>query len=912
MHLVKAPQAEPLPGYRLLEPLGKGGFGEVWKCEAPGGLLKAIKFINGGDPLYDPQGSSARQELRALQLIKSIRHPFLLTIERIEVIEGQVLIVMELADRSLHDLLTERREAGEAGIPRKELLGYLREAAEAIDVLNQEHGLQHLDIKPRNLFLIGRHVKVADFGLVSSLSDLQSQTSWARRSETLTPLYAAPETFLGRFTLFSDQYSLAITYQELLTGGRPFTGRTPRQLALRHLHEAPDLERLPEAERPIVARALAKEPRERYACCRDFVQALFALNDVTAPLAARPNGTHADLDLGELAATPSGSREVPHVALAPSASRPGSPKAEPGPVSSSPAVQAKETSLFLAGYQLLECVNRHADAEVWKARTSEGRKHLVKILNGYEAAEDWPGGDPLARLRELRHPALPRLEMQTGPGGRLALITDAPDRSLGDRLRECRQIGHPGIPRPELLSYLRQAAEALDALYEKFRLRHLSLTPRQMVLCGGRLSLLDFALVELLWLPAGHDPATLNTRYAAPELFQGRISQHADQYSLALIYQELLTGIHAFRNYNPRQMALARLRGQPDLGLLPATDRPVIAQALHIDPERRYPCCAALVDALDKTMAERGVESSSRDTGVSAVTATVPASPRVKPPEWQGIGPLDELKQILAERVAEVVGGAEIRIRRSLRYRIRRQGGENVSPLLEQFAYGRIIPAAARLKLARFEDEWKPRRVEAAKEIVGWGDDRVFVANWLYRIGLGGSLWQRCLGRSPSLLLRMDLAMPRTSTEGFIDVLLRIAARGCQPEKEMEILEDIGARLLRSVRNHLQLPPDRRGEERFAWNADVQVRPMFSESEIGKAIPARMRDLSNIGCGLELPCRPPCEFLLLQMNPPERVPLTLPLQVLHAHPLGDGSHHLGGRFAWERLPISASPPRQQG
>src|SRR5437588_3799088 len=91
--------SEPIPGYRLLEPLGKGGFGEVWKCEAPGGLHKAIKVINGNE-----RRGMAAQESEALQRVKSIRHPFILSLERVEVVEGLLLIVMELADRSMLDV----------------------------------------------------------------------------------------------------------------------------------------------------------------------------------------------------------------------------------------------------------------------------------------------------------------------------------------------------------------------------------------------------------------------------------------------------------------------------------------------------------------------------------------------------------------------------------------------------------------------------------------------------------------------------------------------------------------------------------------------------------------------------------------------------------------------------------------
>src|SRR5215510_1446915 len=112
----KAPGTEPLPGYVLLEPLGRGGFGEVWKCEAPGGLQKAIKFVAGARADDGRGEQRLAQELDAFQQIKAIRHPFLLTLERVEVVADELVMVMELADRQLLDRFEECRAAGLPGV----------------------------------------------------------------------------------------------------------------------------------------------------------------------------------------------------------------------------------------------------------------------------------------------------------------------------------------------------------------------------------------------------------------------------------------------------------------------------------------------------------------------------------------------------------------------------------------------------------------------------------------------------------------------------------------------------------------------------------------------------------------------------------------------------------------------------
>src|SRR5438046_3044895 len=237
MSVFREANAEPIPGYRLIEPLGSGGFGAVWRCEAPGGLFKAIKFVFGNLNSLDVEGARAEQELHALNRVKEVRHPFVLSMDRIEVVEGELVIVMELADKNLHDALTESQHAGLVGIPRDTLLRYLRDAAEALDHMNEKHNLQHLDIKPRNLFLISDRVKVADFGLVKHLE----RQSASGLLGGVTPLYAPPETFTGKISAHSDQYSLGIVYQELLTGHRPFDGKNIRQLAEQHMKGEPEL-----------------------------------------------------------------------------------------------------------------------------------------------------------------------------------------------------------------------------------------------------------------------------------------------------------------------------------------------------------------------------------------------------------------------------------------------------------------------------------------------------------------------------------------------------------------------------------------------------------------------------------------------------------------------------------------------
>lgn len=269
------PGAEPIPGYRLVERLGRGGAGEVWKALGPGGIEQALKFVSLAEPL-------SKAERRALEDVKNIRHPHLLSMSGIWELGDTLVIAMELAERTLLHAYRDAigRASGDIrGIPAAELLDYFQDAARGLDYLNEPRhpagrrdamGIQHRDIKPQNLLLVGGCVKVADFGLARVLEKTQ-----ATHTGAMTPAYAAPEFFKGQFSGSSDQYSLAVTYCHMRGGRLPFTGGL---LELMHAHKegSPDLSMLPPGEAAVVARALAKDPNDRWPSCRSFVAALRA------------------------------------------------------------------------------------------------------------------------------------------------------------------------------------------------------------------------------------------------------------------------------------------------------------------------------------------------------------------------------------------------------------------------------------------------------------------------------------------------------------------------------------------------------------------------------------------------------------------------------------------------------------
>ncbi len=264
--------AVPFPGYRLIRLRGRGGFATVWEASGPDGDVMALKFMSSNN------GSSTVRELRALRAFAALEHPHLLPIYDVWSIPGQIVIGMELAEASLLDLMLLYADEFQKPIETDRLLRYMSQVATALDFLNAHNhqwegrkvGLQHGDIKPNNLLLVGDTAKLADYGLATPTSGAKTP---CHRHGTLE--YVSPEVIQGYASDTSDQFSLAVTYYVLRSTTFPFPPPPPpEKMGRSFVRPPPDLSCVPMSERPPLLRALSPIPQNRYPTCTAFVEAL--------------------------------------------------------------------------------------------------------------------------------------------------------------------------------------------------------------------------------------------------------------------------------------------------------------------------------------------------------------------------------------------------------------------------------------------------------------------------------------------------------------------------------------------------------------------------------------------------------------------------------------------------------------
>lgn len=266
-------------GFRIVRLLGSGGMGDVYLAEHPRlPRRNALKVL--------PTEVSADSEYRArfnreADLASTLYHPNIVGVHDRGEYEGQLWISMDYVDGvDAGRLLAERYPSG---MPLDEVERIITALASALDYAHKQ-GLLHRDIKPANVMLTHpydgdeqRRILLTDFGIARNIDDISGLT--ATNFTLGTVAYSAPEQLMGRhLDGRADQYALAATAHYLLTGSQLFPYSNPAVVISHHLHAAapalanthPKLA----AVDPVLAKALAKDPDERFARCIDFAHAL--------------------------------------------------------------------------------------------------------------------------------------------------------------------------------------------------------------------------------------------------------------------------------------------------------------------------------------------------------------------------------------------------------------------------------------------------------------------------------------------------------------------------------------------------------------------------------------------------------------------------------------------------------------
>ncbi len=288
--LVKSVDAARRMGsYRLVERLGKGGMGEVWKAEHD--LLArpaAIKLI---EPAKDQGGADVVRFEREAQATALLRSPHTIQVYDFGVSqEGTFYYVMEL----IEGVDLERLVRDEGPLPQARVLHLLRQVCKSLDEAH-DRGLCHRDIKPANLLVsvYGRErdfVKVLDFGLVKAAAEpglAEPGAPLTKANAVLgTPPYMAPEMVLtGTVDARADLYALGCVAFWLLTGRLVFLGETPLKVLLQHVHDPPPPASAhapgpvdPGLDR-LILDCLAKDPAERPASAEVIEARIRALQE---------------------------------------------------------------------------------------------------------------------------------------------------------------------------------------------------------------------------------------------------------------------------------------------------------------------------------------------------------------------------------------------------------------------------------------------------------------------------------------------------------------------------------------------------------------------------------------------------------------------------------------------------------
>jgi serine/threonine protein kinase len=254
-----------------------------------------------------------------------------------------------------------------------------------------------------------------------------------------------------------------------------------------------------------------------------------------------------------------------------------------------------------SGYRLEDLLGQGGFAQVWEAETKSGDRLALKFIpcrSDLSAAKEIRS---LQAIRQLKHPNLVRIDQVWTELGFIVVAMELADGSLLDLHQKYQQEAGSLVVPEQVCLYLAQAAEVIDFLNtqqhqhngQRLGFQHCDIKPSNLLLFDDVVKISDFGLSSTTgsMLRSHRRGGTL--RYAAPEVFQGRLSAWTDQYALAVSYCQLRGGQFPFPEA-PRSFRREQVPSTPDLGFLPDAERSVIARALSPIPQNRWPTCGEL------------------------------------------------------------------------------------------------------------------------------------------------------------------------------------------------------------------------------------------------------------------------------------------------------------------------------
>ena len=269
---------QTIAGYSIVRLIGSGGMGEVYLAQHPRlPRQDAFKVLHAGAA---SDSDFRGRFIREAELAATLTHPNIVTVYDRGEVDGQLWISSQYIEGT--DAAQRLEESYPNGMPPQLVADIVTGIASALDFAHS-HGLLHRDVKPANILLSGpdrdggRHVYLADFGIARNLAEANGLTATGMTVGTFA--YSAPEQLLGEDADGrADQYSLAATAYQLLTGSRLFPNSNVAVVINDQLNTPsprladtrPELARLD----PVFRVALAKRPEDRFRQCSDFARAL--------------------------------------------------------------------------------------------------------------------------------------------------------------------------------------------------------------------------------------------------------------------------------------------------------------------------------------------------------------------------------------------------------------------------------------------------------------------------------------------------------------------------------------------------------------------------------------------------------------------------------------------------------------